>query len=851
MNGMDFNIDPAHANFDIFGQVITQDVWKDKYRSKNEHHPYDSMLRVSKAIMGIEAEKARDYWINSSLNAMCTGLWMPGGRIQAGAGTDRAVTLHNCYVNGTLHDSMEGIFLQGVPNAAFTLKQGGGIGTDFTPLRPKRARLKTLGEGAMSSGAPSFMDVWDAMCGTIMSAGYRRGAMMGTLACWHPDIEDFIEAKHVKGRWTNFNVSILVTDSFMQAVRDGADWDLWHYEPPAGQDYKTIQIPGERDRYVYKTVPARELWEKILLSTWQYSEPGVIFIDRVNALNNLSYCEDIQCTNPCGEQPLPPHGACDLGAINLARIVKKPFTSEASVDYNLLRKLTCLGVRFLDNVIDVSKYPLEAQHDEQRNKRRIGLGISGLGSAFIQLGVKYGSNASTHLARNVMATIAHTAYETSIQLAMEKGPFPLFDRGKYLERPFIGKLPEYIRVGIGRNGIRNGVLLTIAPVGTNSLYYGNCSSGLEPVFSLTGKRKIRQPDNTFQPYTYTEYAYGLWKHLYPEREVGDTEFSRNCFVTAKDLSVDDHLNIQAACQEWVDASVSKTINCPKEISFEDFKRVYERAYELGCKGCTTYTPSEVRGSILEADSGATTASAASELSEKSRPAGAARTEVSQAPSQTSRIVSLPGEPEVRDWNDGEFQVNVIWAATHPTKLAERPGVMQGKTYKIKWPSRDGALYVTINNLDGRPYEIFINSRSAENAEWMTALTRMISSVMRQTQDIKFIPEELQQVASAHDSNWVNGRFYTSLVSYLGYVIECHIEGKDPNEKRASHNSDRAETAGLEAPTKANPNFSTGLELDVEGFLGKGYEKCPKCHVSALSHQEGCDKCLYCGYSTCG
>jgi len=827
---MTFELDPAHEAVDIFELDITKDVWKDKYRYKDESSPHASHRRVSEAIMGIEKDPS---WAVLCYEAMCAGLWMPGGRIQAGAGTERNVTLHNCYVNATLEDSMEGIML-GLSNAAYTLRQGGGIGTDFTPLRPEGARLKRLGAGAVSSGAVSFMGIWDAMCATIMSAGYRRGAMMGTLACWHPDIEKFIEAKHKAGVLTNFNVSVLVTDEFMYAVKNDLLWDLYHKEPPT---HEARRVTGKG--YVYKTLPARELWEKILRSTHQYSEPGVIFIDKVNRLNNLRYCETISCTNPCGEQPLPPHGACDLGAINLARLVRKPFSPEAYIDIAMLRTLTALGVRFLDNVIDVSKYPLEDQSIEQRNKRRIGLGISGLGSALVMLGIRYGSQQAQELASAIMHEIAMHAYKASIELAREKGSFPLFSVDDFTNSAFIEKLGSKVTNDIKKHGIRNGVLLTIAPVGTNSLYYGDISSGLEPVFSFEGRRKVRQPDGQWAEYVREEYSWRMYKKLGIERMYG---YNKDALVDVSRLTVEDHISMQAACQRWVDASVSKTINCPEGISFEDFAQVYQQAYDTGCKGCTTYTPSEVRGSILtsspkaETGEGATRASTAQGATLSPLSTQAAHSAIPLSNSQGSAAEGAVEEPSDH---------------AQSRTLDPRPSIVEGKTYKLKWPSRDAALYVTINNLDGKPYEIFVNSRSAENAEWMTALTRMISSVMRQTSDIKFVPDELMQVASAHDSNWVNGRFFQSLVAYLGYVIKCHIEGKDPSDKRQSHTPSvdpgGAAPEGVDAQTQANRDSAHVLGLSEAALLGV---KCPRCGVAAYTKQEGCATCINCGYSTC-
>ncbi len=423
------SIDPAHNGMDIFSQEITKDVWRGKYRSDDEDHPFNSFDRIVAGIYKNDSALDKE----AASEAMKLGLWMPAGRIQAGAGTKRHVTLMSCYVNGTLDDSMEGIF-KGLTHNALTLRMGGGMGTDFSELRPEYANLGRLGDGVYASGPVSFMDVWDSSCKTIMSAGYRRGAMMGTLSDSHPDLPKFLRAKTEAGVLTQFNVSILISAAFMDAVRHGEDWDLYFRNPPTHKD-PIGQFKDDCDvtQYIYERLDARALWDDILRTTYEFSEPGVIFIDRINELNNLQYCEDIHCTNPCGEQPLPPHGCCLLGAINLARLVRNPFRVEGTLgdpsgpkfDFDTLTSVVHIAVRFMDNVIDVTKYPLPEQKAEEMAKRRIGLGISGLADAMAQMGIRYGSTDSEAFTRRVMRTIAIEAYTASALLAKERGPFPL------------------------------------------------------------------------------------------------------------------------------------------------------------------------------------------------------------------------------------------------------------------------------------------------------------------------------------------------------------------------------------------------------------------------------------------
>jgi ribonucleoside-diphosphate reductase alpha chain len=637
----------------------------------------------------------------------------------------------NCFVNDAVPDSMAGIMAANT-RAALTMQQGGGIGTDFSTIRPKGALVEKT--GSIASGPISFMEIWQAMCGTIMSGGTRRGAMMGTLADDHPDLIDFIAAKQQPGRLSNFNVSILVSDALMRAVDDDADWDLGFAVPPA--DASRIVAVREKDGrpwYVYDRMPARALWDRIVRATYEAAEPGVIFIDRVNAANNLSYAETIRCTNPCGEQPLPPNGACNLGCVNLAALVRDPFAETARFDFARLIAVAAVGVRFLDNVLDATHYPVPEQAAEARAKRRTGIGIMGLGTALQMLGLRYGSEDAEAMTARIMETLRDGCYAASVELARERGPFPLFDREAFCDRPFIHALPQSIRDGIAAHGIRNGVLLTIAPTGTTALYNANVSSGLEPTFGWRYFRKVLQPDGSQREFAVLDAGFLAWCRVGGfDPETHPLSDLPPYMVGALELSVEEHLRTQAICQRFVDASISKTINCPADMDFDAFKAVYARAYELGCKGCTTYRPSPLRKPILSTESSA--------------------------------------------------------EATPAAVLAPRPEALAGTTYKLKWPLTDENFYVTINDIETptgrRPFEIFIASRSAEHAELLSALTITLSAIMRRTDDASFLIEDLQTVRGASGA-WVNGRYVNGIVALIAEVMRRHmaalglIEADDP------------------------------------------------------------------------
>ncbi|QDC10687.1 adenosylcobalamin-dependent ribonucleoside-diphosphate reductase [Oceanicola sp. D3] len=750
-----------------FTAPIAEAIWDMKYRFKQadgtpiDETVEDSWRRVARALAEGESDApAREQEFYEALSDF---KYLPAGRILAGAGTARAVTLFNCFVMGTVPDSMGGIFDM-LKEAALTMQQGGGIGYDFSTIRPKGAAVS--GVAADASGPLSFMDVWDAMCRTIMSAGSRRGAMMATMRCDHPDIEDFIAAKSDPARLRMFNLSVLVTDAFMEAVKADGPWEL--------------TFGGK----VYHTLQARDLWNRIMRSTYDYAEPGVIFIDRINAMNNLNYCEQIAATNPCGEQPLPPYGACLLGSINLAKLVTNPFETTAKVDIDALTKLTTTAIRMMDNVVDTSRFPLPEQAAEAQAKRRIGLGVTGLADALLMTGLRYGSDEAAAQTEAWLKAIARASYLASVELAMEKGPFPLFDAEPYLASGTMQAMDEDVREAIRTHGIRNALVTSIAPTGTISLYAGNVSSGIEPVFAYAYTRKVLQPDGSRTEEEVVDYAVQMWRDLKGDAPLPDH------FTNAQTLPPAEHVKMQAAAQKWIDSSISKTINCPEDISFESFKDIYLQAYETGCKGCTTYRPNDVTGSVLS--------------------------------------VSENTEEEAKPDEDGE----VIYIS----EPLDRPQALEGATYKLKWPDSEHAIYITVNDVvvgsQRRPFEVFINSKNMEHFAWTVALTRMISAVFRRGGDVSFVVEELKAVFDPRGGAWMQGKYVPSILAAIGGVIERHLIaiGFIAGEGMGLKSDPQAEVVSIGAPR------------------GKA---CPSCGQFTMQMVEGCMTCTSCGHSKCG
>ena len=750
-----------------FAAPIAEQIWDMKYRFKEADGTpkdvtvEDSWHRIANDLASVEKDPSA--WEGKFYEALEDFKFLPAGRITAGAGTARKVTMFNCFVMGTIPDSMGGIFDM-LKEAALTMQQGGGIGYDFSTIRPKGADVK--GVAADASGPLSFMDVWDSMCRTIMSAGSRRGAMMATMRCDHPDIDDFITAKSDAARLRMFNVSVLITDPFMEAVKADGPWDL--------------VFNGE----VYKTVRALELWDKIMQSTYDYAEPGVIFIDRINDANNLNYCETIAATNPCGEQPLPPYGACLLGSINMARLVNDPFGKAAAIDEIALADLVATAVRMMDNVVDASRFPLPEQEREAQAKRRIGLGVTGLADALLMVGQRYGSDEAARQTEEWLKAIARAAYLASVDLAKEKGAFPLFDADGYLASSTMKMMDDDVRAEIAEHGIRNALLTSIAPTGTISLYAGNVSSGIEPVFAYAYSRKVLQKDGSRTEEEVVDYAVQMWRDKFGDKELPDY------FVNAQTLAPLDHVKMQAAAQKWVDSSISKTINCPKDIDFASFKEVYMEAWDTGCKGCTTYRPNDVTGSVLTV----------SEASEEA--------------------------PQV------DLGADVIYMA----EPLDRPEALEGNTYKVKWPDSEHAIYITINDVihggHRRPFEVFINSKNMEHFAWTVALTRMISAVFRRGGDISFVVEELKAVFDPRGGAWMGGKYIPSILAAIGGVIEQHLvaTGFIAGEGMGLKTDPKAEIQRMETPR------------------GKA---CSSCGGYDLRMVEGCMTCGSCGFSKCG
>ncbi len=700
-------------------QPISIDVLLEKYAKGDERTVDDVRRRVARALAAVEAPERRAEWESRFHQAMVDG-FIAGGRVNSAAGTEIAATLINCFVqpvgdaiSGASHDGVPSIYLA-LNQAAETMRRGGGVGYDFSHIRPRGALVR--GTHSRASGPISYMRVFDKSCETLESAGSRRGAQMGMLRCDHPDVEDFIHAKR-DGSLSNFNMSVAVSDAFMRAVERDEDIELWHGCEPFDQDGAYRRADGT---WVYRRARARELFDQIMQSTYNHAEPGVIFIDRVNSDNNLSYCETIAATNPCGEQPLPPYGCCCLGSINLTRFVRDPFGESAAFDFAHLRQVTQVSIRALDNVLDATLWPLPEQQQEAANKRRVGLGFTGLGNALTMLNLRYDSAAARAMASRIAAAMRDAAYEASVDLAQEKGCFPLFDADRYLAEPHCAsRLPAALKERIRATGIRNSHLMSIAPTGTISLAFAaNASGGIEPTFSWTYIRKKRMPDGSKQEYTVEDYAYRLYRRM-----GGDVQHLPPAFVHALEMSALDHMQMIAAVQPYIDAAVSKTVNVPEDYPFDEFKQLYLAAWKAGLKGITTYRPNNVIGSVLEVKKEAATSPTPQDL--KDDPDRRVRLDSTPRPALAS--LKWPGRPELAEGN-------MAW------------------TYMVEIPERKESFAIFIGqvaNGGGRtlPFEVWVNG--AEQPRGLGAIAKALSMDMR-SEDRAWLKMKLDALGRARD-----------------------------------------------------------------------------------------------------
>jgi ribonucleoside-diphosphate reductase alpha chain len=725
-----------HAHVLMDEQPISIDVLLEKYAKGDEKSADDVRRRVARGLAAVEAAPLRGEWERRFYDAMVAG-FIPGGRVNSAAGTEIAATLINCFVqpvgdaiSGT-RDGMPSIYVA-LNYAAETMRRGGGVGYDFSNIRPRGALVQ--GTHSRASGPLSYMRVFDKSCETLESAGARRGAQMGMLRCDHPDIEDFIHAKR-DGSLSNFNMSVAVTDAFMRAVEADATVDLWHMAEPHDREGAH---PRQGGGWVYRTARARDLFDQIMHSTYSHAEPGVVFIDRINQDNNLSYCETIAATNPCGEQPLPPYGCCCLGSINLVSFVRDPFSDEASFDFEAFAGVVRVAIRALDNVLEASLWPLPEQKTEAANKRRIGLGYTGLGNALTMINLRYDTEAARDMAARITEKMRDAAYEASVELAREKGAFPLFDADKYLAAPhFAARLPEATRQRIRQYGIRNSHLLSIAPTGTISLAFaGNASGGIEPTFSWTYVRKKRMPDGSRQEYQVEDYAYRLYKLM-----GGDVDALPESFVSALDMHALDHMRMIAAVQPFVDAAVSKTVNVPEDYPFEDFRRIYVEAWKSGLKGITTYRPNNVIGEVLSVspkESLPQTTVAQSLVDDANR-----RVSLDFTPQPALASLKWPGRPDLSGGN-------LAW------------------TYMVEIPSRSESFAIFIGQTGNppMPFEVWVNG--AEQPRGLGAIAKSLSMDMR-SEDRAWFRMKLEALARTRDeqgfmvpfppngeSIWVNG-----------------------------------------------------------------------------------------------
>jgi ribonucleoside-diphosphate reductase alpha chain len=821
----------ANAMIQLPPQPISTDVLREKYLKDGESTVEELYDRVARALASVEKPELQAEFgqkFRSNLDAGAIG----AGRIMSAAGTGIQATLINCFVQ-PVGDCIQGVDDEGYPGiyealreAAETMRRGGGVGYDFSRIRPKGARVK--GTASTASGPCSYINVFDQSCATVESAGARRGAQMGVLRIDHPDVLEFITAKRTPGRWNNFNVSVGVTDGFIEAVQQGAAWDLVHPAEPGADQMKQGARQRADGQWIYRTLPAHELWDTIMKSAYDFAEPGILFLDRIQTDNNLRALESINATNPCGEQPLPPYGCCDLGPIILTKFVRHAFNhgGQAGFDFEGFAQSVALQVRALDNVLELTHWPLPQQQREAQAKRRIGVGFTGLGDTLVMLGLPYNAQEGREMARRIAECMRDSAYIASVELALEKGAFPLFDAKTYLaEGTFASRLPREIKAQIKKHGIRNSHLLSIAPTGTVSLAFAdNASNGIEPAFSWTYTRKKREADGSRSEYEVQDHAWRLYKAL-----GGDAAQLPAAFVGALEMSAEDHIAMMQAVQPYIDTSISKTVNVAADYPYEDFKKLYLQAWDARLKGLATYRPNSILGAVLEV-----------------KPA-----EPATAPAAPAAAAPVPAPAPVVD--------------PMRTVIESRPlGALDAMAEKIEYWTHEGhkSLYLIVSFLpvprgDGkgtvdRAIEFFMPvGQSGESQQWITASMRLLSLAARggflerALSDMRKVAwdrgpvrhgykvrEDGTQVPLWHDSE------VAAIAWAVQNILELRAQRQGPADQLA-----------LPLPEMDAPAPSAPASAGAGVMAGK---KCPDCGAHAVIKKDGCEYCTQCGFvGACG
>ena len=789
-------------------QPISLDVLREKYLKDGETGAPDIYRRVARALASVEAEADRALWEQRFFDNLQAGA-IGAGRIMSAAGTAIQATLINCFVQ-PVGDCIQGVDDGGYPGiyealreAAETMRRGGGVGYDFSRIRPRGAEVKAT--ASLASGPCSYINVFDQSCATVESAGARRGAQMGVLRIDHPDVIEFITAKRTPGRWNNFNVSVGVSDAFMRALADDQPWDLVHRARPG----PGLLAQGAHQRadglWVYRSLPARVLWDTVMRSTYDFAEPGILFLDHIQQDNNLRYCESIEATNPCGEQPLPPYGCCDLGPVILPRFVRHPFGFGGlpTFDFEAFERVVALQVRALDNVLDLTFWPLPQQREEAAAKRRIGVGFTGMGNALAMLCVRYDRAEGRALAAKIAERMRDAAYTASVALAQEKGAFPKFDAEGYLaEGTFASRLPEALRAAIRTHGIRNSHLLSIAPTGTVSLAFAdNASNGIEPPFSWMYRRKKREADGSTTDYAVEDHAWRLYREL-----GGDMAQLPEYFVSALAMPATDHLAMMATVQPFVDTAISKTVNVPAEFPYDDFKDLYRQAWRAQLKGLATYRPNAILGSVL--DTGPTPETTASVAT-----VDPMRTVIESRPKGALPAVA----DKIEYWTQEGHQTLYLLVSFMPVPTADGSGTVE------------------------RAIEFFMPvGQSGESQQWVSSSMRLLSLAARggflerALRDMRKVvwdrgPVRMgthQKADGTHVPMW-----HDSVVAAIAYAVQTLI----------------AQRSGV---TPASGQASPVVVQATPGMMpGK---KCSECGAHAVIRKDGCDHCTQCGHlGSCG